>query len=243
MSPSIATARTVDRDELLEFVRSRHRGHARDHASRRTTAALAGDVRARRRGPHRGVDLSRPCEGDTTRASYPRVSIVVQSDDWNGEYVQVDGQAEVLDMPTRSTASSSTSGASRVSTRTGTSTVTRCDCRTSRSCASPSSAGDRSSTGGFPADVAARWTAQLRFGVANPRISRFCHAKWLSERARPRSRRGLPGRPRRRRRRSSARRRWTSAPIRGRRLGHEIGERDVAVETEREVVQPGRKRL
>ena len=26
MSPSIATARTVDRDELLEFVRSRHRG-------------------------------------------------------------------------------------------------------------------------------------------------------------------------------------------------------------------------
>jgi PPOX class probable F420-dependent enzyme len=29
----------------------------------------------------------------------PRVSIVVQSDDWNGEYVQVDGAAEVLDMP------------------------------------------------------------------------------------------------------------------------------------------------
>ena len=29
----------------------------------------------------------------------PRVSIVVQSDDWNGEYVQVDGTAEVLDMP------------------------------------------------------------------------------------------------------------------------------------------------
>jgi hypothetical protein len=27
------------------------------------------------------------------------VSIVVQSDDWNGEYVQIDGNAEVLDMP------------------------------------------------------------------------------------------------------------------------------------------------
>jgi hypothetical protein len=27
------------------------------------------------------------------------VSIVVQSDDWNGEHVQVDGTAEVLDMP------------------------------------------------------------------------------------------------------------------------------------------------
>jgi hypothetical protein len=29
----------------------------------------------------------------------PRVSICVQSDDWNDEYVQVDGHAEVLDMP------------------------------------------------------------------------------------------------------------------------------------------------
>jgi PPOX class probable F420-dependent enzyme len=28
-----------------------------------------------------------------------RVSIVVQSGDWNDEYVQVDGQAEVLDLP------------------------------------------------------------------------------------------------------------------------------------------------
>ncbi len=29
----------------------------------------------------------------------PSVSVCVQSDDWNGEYVQVDGTAEVLDMP------------------------------------------------------------------------------------------------------------------------------------------------
>jgi PPOX class probable F420-dependent enzyme len=29
----------------------------------------------------------------------PRVSVCVQSDDWSGEYVQVDGRAEVLDMP------------------------------------------------------------------------------------------------------------------------------------------------
>ena len=29
----------------------------------------------------------------------PAVSICVLSDDWNGPYVQVDGRAEVLDMP------------------------------------------------------------------------------------------------------------------------------------------------
>jgi PPOX class probable F420-dependent enzyme len=29
----------------------------------------------------------------------PEVSVCVPSDDWSGEYVQVDGQAEVLDMP------------------------------------------------------------------------------------------------------------------------------------------------
>jgi PPOX class probable F420-dependent enzyme len=29
----------------------------------------------------------------------PRVSVLVHSDDWDGPYVQVDGTAEVLDMP------------------------------------------------------------------------------------------------------------------------------------------------
>ena len=33
------------------------------------------------------------------RHAATRVSICVQSDDWSGEYVQVDGHAEVLDMP------------------------------------------------------------------------------------------------------------------------------------------------
>ena len=50
-------------------------------------------------------------EGRIVIATYPqrakvhnirrdeRVSICVQSDEWNGEYVQVDGRAEVIDLP------------------------------------------------------------------------------------------------------------------------------------------------
>ena len=98
MSPSIATARTVDRDELLEFVRSRHRG---------LLATTRRDGRPQLSPVTCGLDR----EGRIVVSTYrdrakannarrdPRVSIVVQSDDWNGEYVQVDGQAEVLDMP------------------------------------------------------------------------------------------------------------------------------------------------
>ena len=30
----------------------------------------------------------------------PRVSVLIHSDEWDGPYVQLDGRAEVLDMPT-----------------------------------------------------------------------------------------------------------------------------------------------
>ena len=98
MSPSIATARTVDRDELLEFVRSRHRGLLA--TTRRDGRPQLSPVTCGLDGEGRIVVSTYPDRAKANNARRdPRVSIVVQSDDWNGEYVQVDGQAEVLDMP------------------------------------------------------------------------------------------------------------------------------------------------
>jgi PPOX class probable F420-dependent enzyme len=98
MSPSIATARTVDRAELLEFLRPRHRG---------LLATMRRDGRPQLSPITCGVDgdglivvSTYPGRAKTVNARHdPRVSICVQSDDWSGEYVQVDGRAEVLDMP------------------------------------------------------------------------------------------------------------------------------------------------
>ncbi len=98
MSPSIATARTVDRDELLEFVRSRHRGMLA--TTRRDGRPQLSPVTCGLDGEGRIVVSTYRDRAKANNARRdPRVSIVVQSDDWNGEYVQVDGAAEVLDMP------------------------------------------------------------------------------------------------------------------------------------------------
>ena len=96
--PKIATADRVDREALLEFLRPRHR------------AVL---VTRRRSG---GVQLSPvTCGVDADArvvvATYPQrakvsnarrdaaVSLCVLSDEWDGPWVQVDGEAEVLDLP------------------------------------------------------------------------------------------------------------------------------------------------
>jgi PPOX class probable F420-dependent enzyme len=96
--PKTATADRVDRDALLDFLRSRHR------------AVL---VTRRRDG---GVQLSPvtcgvDAEGRVVVSTYPQrakvanarrdatVSLCVLSDDFDGPWVQVDGQAEVLDLP------------------------------------------------------------------------------------------------------------------------------------------------
>jgi PPOX class probable F420-dependent enzyme len=98
MAPKFATARRVGRDELLEFVRTRHRC---------LLATTRHDGRPQLSPVTFGVDT----EGRIVISTYPRrakarnaranplVSVCVQSDDWSGEYVQVDGRAEVLDMP------------------------------------------------------------------------------------------------------------------------------------------------
>jgi len=98
MARKIATAEKVDRDALLEFVRPRHKG---------TLVTTRKDGRPQMSPVSCGVDE----EGRIVVSTYPerakavnlrrdpRVSVLVHSDDWNDPYVQVDGTAEVLDMP------------------------------------------------------------------------------------------------------------------------------------------------
>ena len=98
MSPSIATNTVVDRDELLEFVRPRHR------LVLVTTRANGGPQLSPVTG---GVDEA----GRIVISTYPErakvanvrrtgvASVLVLSDEWNGPWLQVDGDAEVLDLP------------------------------------------------------------------------------------------------------------------------------------------------
>ncbi len=98
MSPKIATAQQVDRDALLDFLRPRHHG---------LLATTRADGRPQLSPVTCGVDG----EGRIMVSTYPerakarnarrddRASICVLSDEWDGPYVQVDGRAEVLDMP------------------------------------------------------------------------------------------------------------------------------------------------
>ena len=98
MSPSIATNTVVDRDQLLDFVRRRHR------LVLVTTRANGGPQLSPVTG---GVDGS----GRIVISTYPErakvanvrrtsvASVLVLSDEWNGPWVQVDGDAEVLDLP------------------------------------------------------------------------------------------------------------------------------------------------
>jgi PPOX class probable F420-dependent enzyme len=98
MSPTIATARTVDRAELLAFLRPRHRGMLA--TTRRDGRPQLSPVTCGLDPDGRIVVSTYPDRAKANNARRdPRVSIVVQSDDWSGEYVQVDGSAGVLDMP------------------------------------------------------------------------------------------------------------------------------------------------
>ena len=98
MSPKFATARRVEREELLEFVRARHRcllaTARRDGRPQLSPVTFGVDVEGR-------ILIStypQRAKAANARAN-PEVSVCVQSDDWSGEYVQLDGRAEVLDMP------------------------------------------------------------------------------------------------------------------------------------------------
>ncbi len=98
MAPKLATADRVDRDRLLDFIRPRHKA---------TLVTTRADGRPQMSPVTCGLDA----EGRIVVSTYPRrakarnarrdprVSVLVHSDEWNDPYVQVDGTAEVLDMP------------------------------------------------------------------------------------------------------------------------------------------------
>ena len=96
--PKVATTETVSRDELLEFVRPRHKG---------IYVATRSDGRPQLSPVSLGVDpagrivVSTYPQRAKTRNTRrePEVSICVLSDDFDGPWVQVYGTAEVLDMP------------------------------------------------------------------------------------------------------------------------------------------------
>lgn len=98
MSPSIATTHRPERTELESFLRERHKG---------LLVTTRRDGRPQLSPVACGLDP----EGRIVVSTYPqrakahnarrdaRVTMCVLSDEWNGAYVQVDGRAEVLDLP------------------------------------------------------------------------------------------------------------------------------------------------
>jgi len=99
MARTIATNTVVTREELIEFIKTRH--HAIVITTRKDGRPQASPVSC-------GVDE----QGRIVIATYPeraktrnarrdpdRVSVLFLSDDFGGPWVQVDGTAEVLDVP------------------------------------------------------------------------------------------------------------------------------------------------
>lgn len=98
MNRKTATTTRVDLDQLLAFVRPRHRAIL---LTRRTDGSPQGSPLTC------GVDDA----GRLVISTYPeraksgnarrdaRVSLIVLSDEWEGPWVQVDGDAEVIDPP------------------------------------------------------------------------------------------------------------------------------------------------
>jgi PPOX class probable F420-dependent enzyme len=98
MVRSIATNTSVDLAELLDFVRPRH--HFLLATTRRNGRPQLSPVSGGVDYDGRLVISSYPGRAKAVNAERdPRVSVCVLSDDWNGPWVQVDGDAEVLHMP------------------------------------------------------------------------------------------------------------------------------------------------
>ncbi|MFI8946208.1 PPOX class F420-dependent oxidoreductase [Streptomyces sp. NPDC053750] len=98
MSRTIATNTRVDLDGLLEFVRPRHRAlliTRRSDGSPQASPLTCGVDDAGRL-----VMSTYPERAKTRNARRDAaVSVVVLSDEWNGPWVQIDGDAEVIDAP------------------------------------------------------------------------------------------------------------------------------------------------
>ena len=93
-----ATTTPVSLDDLLDFVRPRHRmllaTRRRDGSSQ--LSPVTGGVDS----GGRVVIATYPSRAKVANARRdPQVSLCVLSDDWDGAWVQLDGTAEVLDLP------------------------------------------------------------------------------------------------------------------------------------------------
>ena len=98
MARSIATNTPVELDKLLDFVRPRHRLLLA--TTRRNGRPQISRVSGGLDQQGRIVISTYPARAKTRNAERsPQVSVLVLSDDWNGPWVQIDGDAKVLHMP------------------------------------------------------------------------------------------------------------------------------------------------
>lgn len=98
MSPKVATNTVVTREQLLEFIRPRHQAVLL--TTRANGGPQASPVTCGVDEQGRIVISTYPQRAKTRNARRnPQVSVLVLSDDFGGAWVQVDGTAEVLDMP------------------------------------------------------------------------------------------------------------------------------------------------
>ena len=98
MPRTIATNTRVDRNELLDFVRPRHSMIL--VTQRKDGSPQLSPVTGGVDGDGRIVISSYPERAKLHNLRrVPRASVLVLSDDFGGAWVQVDGRAEVLDMP------------------------------------------------------------------------------------------------------------------------------------------------
>jgi PPOX class probable F420-dependent enzyme len=98
MARTYATANTVPLDELLDFVRPRH--HMVLTTFRRDGSPQTSPVTGGVDEQGRIVISSYPQRAKSANLRRdPRASVTVLSDEFNGAYVQVDGDAEVIALP------------------------------------------------------------------------------------------------------------------------------------------------
>ncbi|HET8560576.1 MAG TPA: PPOX class F420-dependent oxidoreductase [Marmoricola sp.] len=98
MARKIATADRVERTELLDFIRPRHRmtlvTRRRDGSLQVSPVTGGVDDRGRI------VVASYPQRAKAANLRRdPHATVLVHSEHWDGPYVQVDGTAEVIDLP------------------------------------------------------------------------------------------------------------------------------------------------
>ena len=98
MAPKLATAESVEREKLLDFIRTRHHSTLVTH--KRDGGLQVSPVTSGVDSAGRIVIATYPERAKVvTIRREPSVTVCVHSDEWNDAYVQVDGTAEIIDLP------------------------------------------------------------------------------------------------------------------------------------------------